>query len=242
MSSQPREQPGRDRDPLSAFAELGRINLADSDLTDVLDRVAQMCRTVIPGADEVSVTLVSQGVPGTAAFTGEMALGLDEAQYEAGRGPCLDAAASRDVRVIADMASESRWPLFTETAVKSGVGSSLSVGIPVRENVTGALNMYSATPHSFDEDAVTVATTFAGYAAVAIANAHLYSTTAALAAQMAEAMASRAVIEQAKGILMAQRRCSADEAFQILSRASQVGNRKLRDVAHDIVASASHSG
>jgi len=201
--------------------------------------VAEMSRTVIPGVDEVSVTLISDGVPGTAAYTGDVALGLDKTQYAAGGGPCLDAAAARESRMVADMATESRWPTFTSNALKLGVKSSLSVGIPIHENITGALNMYSATPHSFDEDAVALATTFAGYAAVAIANAHLYSTTAALAAQMADAMASRAVIEQAKGILMAQRRCSADEAFQILSRASQVSNRKLRDVAHDIVAGTS---
>jgi GAF domain-containing protein len=229
-------------DPLPAFAELGRINLADNDLNEVLSRVAELCRTVIPGADEVSVTLITAGVPGTAVFTGDVALRLDQAQYVAGRGPCLDAAEARDTRVVADMATEARWPLFTASAKEHGMQSSLSVGLPIRDNVTGALNMYSATPHSFDEEAVALASTFAGYAAVAMANAHLYSTTAALADQMAQAMTSRAAIEQAKGILMAQRGCSADQAFQILSRASQVSNRKLRDVAQDIVAGTSHAG
>jgi GAF domain-containing protein len=178
------------------------------------------------------------GVAGTAAFTGEMALALDEAQYEAGYGPCLDAAAAREVRAIADMSTESRWPEFTARAGGEGVRSSLSVGIPVAETVTGALNIYATAAHAFDADAVATAESFAGYAAVALANAHLYSTTAALARQMAEAMSSRAVIEQAKGILIGQRRCSPEEAFQILSRASQAANRKLRDIAQGIVDSA----
>lgn len=76
---------------------------------------------------------------------------------------------------------------------------------------------------------------FAGYAAVALANAHLYETTSALAAQMADAMSTRAVIEQAKGVLIAQQHGSVGEAFDIVSRASQTGNRKLRDIAQAIV-------
>jgi len=77
--------------------------------------------------------------------------------------------------------------------------------------------------------------TFAGYAAVALANAHLYDTTANLAQQMQAAMDSRAVIEQAKGIIMGDRRCTADEAFAILTRLSQDSNRKLRDIAAALV-------
>lgn len=86
--------------------------------------------------------------------------------------------------------------------------------------------------------AVELATAFAGYAAVALANAGLYETQAALARQMAEAMESRAVIEQAKGILVAQWRISPEEALEVLSHASQTGNRNLRDVARALVDSA----
>ena len=111
-------------------------------------------------------------------------------------------------------------------------------GSAVDNTVSGGLNVYSTERDAFDEDAKDHVTTFAGYAAVALANAHLHATAAALADQMAQAMESRAAIEQAKGILIAQRRVSPDEAFNIMSRASQVGNRKLRDIAEGIVAGA----
>jgi GAF domain-containing protein len=228
-------------DPLLAFAELGRINLSQADLGQVLTRVASLAASVIPGADEVSVTLVSGGVAGTATFTGEVAMSLDESQYDSGYGPCLDAAAQHAVFVVDDMTSESRWPAFAAAAVERGVRSSLSVGIPIQEKVSGAINIYGLADRAFDADAVALAQTFAGYAAVAMANAHLYSTTAALAEQMAEAMSSRAVIEQAKGILMAQQGVSAEEAFDILSRASQAANRKLRDIAEAMVEGAARS-
>lgn len=229
-------------DPLVAFAELGRINLSQADLGQVLSRVATLAASVIPGAVDVSVTLVTKGVAGTATFTGELAMALDETQYDSGYGPCLDAAAQHAVFVVDDMATDSRWPAFAAAALERGVRSSLSVGIPIQEAVSGAINIYGLQGSAFDDEAVALAQTFAGYAAVAMANAHLYSTTAALAEQMAEAMSSRAVIEQAKGIIMAQRGVTAQEAFEILSRASQAANRKLRDIAESLVEGAASPG
>lgn len=225
-------------DPVSAFADLARIRFADHDLQQVLTRVATLARDVIPRTTDVSVTLVIDGVAGTAAYTGDLALALDEAQYDSGYGPCLDAAQQQTVHVIADMTLETRWRAFTADAIRHGAAASLSVGIPVHDSATGAMNIYSDRVAAFDDDAVLLAQTFAGYAAVAMANASLYATTAALADQMAQAMASRAVIEQAKGILMARQQLNADEAFEVLSKASQAANRKLRDIAQAMVDGA----
>jgi AmiR/NasT family two-component response regulator len=108
----------------------------------------------------------------------------------------------------------------------------------VEEKIDGALNLYGVQDRAFDDRAVLLAETFAGYAAVALANANLYGVTAKLARQLQTAMASRAVIEQAKGIIMGNRRCTADEAFAVLIRISQDSNRKLRDVAATLVAKA----
>ncbi|MCU1601341.1 MAG: hypothetical protein JWO22_2050 [Frankiales bacterium] len=226
---------------MMALAELGKINLAESDLTAVLERVSALTKSSLLGVAEVSVTLVTDGVAGTAAYTGELALALDEAQYGAGSGPCLAAAEKESVFVIEEMSHETRWPEFTADAVRHGARSSMSIGIPLHSTVTGALNIYATESGVFDEAAVELARTFAGYAAVALANASLYDTTAALARQMAAAMASRAVIEQAKGILVAQRGISPEEAFQVLSRASQTANRKLRDIAQAMVDGARSS-
>jgi GAF domain-containing protein len=225
-------------DPMTAVAELSRIKLSETDLNQVMARVAELAKRAIPGAAEVSVTLVTGGVPQTAAYTGDVALMLDEKQYDTGHGPCVDAANERTVFLIRDMTTETRWPRFTEQAVAQGVSASLSVGMPVEDTVTGALNIYAVQPGALEEDDIELASTFASYAAVALANANLYSTTAKLAAQMDEAMRSRAVIEQAKGILIAQQHVTVDEAFDILIRASQASNRKLRDIAEALVTKA----
>jgi GAF domain-containing protein len=225
-------------DPTAAFGELGRIKLAETDLDGVLARVSELAKQTLEGASEVSVTLVRSKCAHTAAFTGELALQLDEWQYDNGHGPCLDASAAATTMSIPDMTGETRWPQWANRALAAGAHSSLSIGLPVQESVTGALNVYATTPNAFNDDTIVLAQTFAGYAAVALANAHLYDTTATLAQHMQAAMDSRAVIEQAKGIIMGERRCTADEAFAILTKVSQDSNRKLRDVAAALVASA----
>jgi GAF domain-containing protein len=228
-------------DPTEAFAELGRIKLSETNLDGVLRTIADLAKRTIPGADEVSVTLVRDKGPHTAAFTGELALNLDESQYETGRGPCLDASAAAATLSVPEMSGESRWPQWAARSAELGINSSLSIGLPVQETVTGALNIYAAKPDAFDDDAIAVGQTFAGYAAVALTNAHLYDATATLAQQMQAAMESRAVIEQAKGIIMGDRRCTADEAFNILTQVSQTSNRKVRDVAAALVARAAET-
>src|SRR5206468_3630067 len=109
--------------------------------------------------------------------------------------PCLDASASASTLSVPDMAGEKRWPQWARQATEEGVGSSLSIGLPIHETVSGAINIYATKPDAFDDDAVVLAQTFAGYGAVALANAHLYDATATLAQQLQAAMDSRAVIE-----------------------------------------------
>jgi GAF domain-containing protein len=221
-----------------AFAELARIDFAHHDLRGVLGQVAGLAKRTLVSNGEVSVTLIRGTQAYTAAFTGDSALALDETQYESGYGPCMDAAGAAETLVIADMATDERWPAFARTAVDAGVLSSLSISLPIQDSVVGALNVYAVKPHAFDADAIALGRTFAGYAAVAIANAHLLDNAAATARQMGEAMEYRAVIEQAKGILMGGRRCTPEEAFSILRNLSNSSNRKLRDVAAALVEEA----
>lgn len=222
-------------DAAQAFAELGSIDLSTHDMQAVLARVAERTKQTIPGADEVSVSMLRDGKAATAAFTGELALQLDERQYEEGHGPCMEAAQSGSAVLVTNLETDDRWPDYVPSALEAGARSSLSVPLPIQEAVTGALNIYSREVRAFDEEACELAAAFAGYAAVAVANAQLLADAATLARQMQEAMASRAVIEQAKGVLMAQRGCDPDAAFDMLSRASRTSNRKLRDIAAAIV-------
>jgi GAF domain-containing protein len=237
-SGDDRPAPVTAMNPALAFAELGRVVLAETSLEEVLDRVVALARRAIPAASDVSVTMLLDEKAATTACTGPTALELDEGQYEAGYGPCLDAIRGGETITIADMAAETRWPEYTPKAVARGVRSSVSIALPVQQQLLGGLNLYAPSPEAFDEASTALGRMFADYAAVAIANAHLYTEATTLAADMRKAMESRAVIEQAKGIIMAGRHCSAEEAFTQLSQVSQRSNRKLRDVAAALVARA----
>jgi GAF domain-containing protein len=223
-------------DPVVAFAELGRTKLSEVSLDDFLGRVAALAQQTLPGADEVSITLVPEQGPYTAVHTGDLALHLDERQYEQLGGPCLQAAAENTTISVPHAAGDTRWSGWALKAAAAGVGSVLAVGLPIIDTVSGALNIYGRRPAAFGGQATLLAQTFASYAAVALANAYLYHSNADLARHLQAAMDSRAVIEQAKGIVMAERRCTADEAFAFLAAVSQETNRKVRDVAATLVA------
>ena len=225
-------------EPQDAFAELARITLADHSLDSVMDRIAVLAKTTLGLNGEVSVTLVERGKPSTVAQTGALAVELDERQYDRGYGPCLDSIDGGEPLIVSDMDDEPRWPDWAKSAAALGAGSSLSMPVPLQREVSAALNIYSLDRDAFDDAAVELASTFAAYAGVALANMHLYTAQGQVAEQLQQAMQSRAVIEQAKGILMGQRRCSAQEAFDLLVRLSQDTNRKLRDVAQALVDDA----
>jgi len=222
-------------DSAAAFAELSTLAVSARPLAEVLQRTTELTRAVMGPSVEVSVTLIDGDAATTPAATCEWTLTLDETQYAYGHGPCLDAARAGHLALIADVAGDGRWPAFAEAAVRAGVISMASVPLPVQRHVVGALNLYARQSGIFDADRMQLAEQFASYAGVAIGHTALYLTSARLAAQMHEAMASRAVIEQAKGILMAVHHCDEDAAFARLVRASQRDHQKLREVARDIV-------
>jgi GAF domain-containing protein len=227
-------------DEARALRDLASIVLGDNSFEAVLDRATHVAKRAIAGADEVSVTMHRGGTPVTVASSGALAEAVDERQYAVDAGPCLDAARTGRMLVVSDFATEDRWPEYVPKAREAGVGSSLSVPLLLDDRPIGAFNAYARAARAFDNPkAHRLAEDLAAYAGIVLNNAELYFTATSRADQLAMAMQSRAVIEQAKGILMAGRRCGADEAFDILVRLSQQSHRKLRDVAAALVRETS---
>jgi GAF domain-containing protein len=217
--------------------ELNRVVLVGRTLDDVLAEITRIAAAGIPGAEATSITLLRDDKPFTAAYHGEMARAADELQYEKGYGPCMDAGRGGVVLRIDDMARETRWPDYAaRVTAETGVRSSLSVPLPYQGNSIGALNNYSTEPAAFASPAsIEAGLEVAEVVAVAVANAEAHWQLGEQARNMRIAMDSRAVIEQAKGVLMAQRHVDAEQAFEILREASQRYNRKLREIALGIV-------
>ena len=220
-----------------ALELLGRLSLRELSMDKLLQTVADLTKTVMPGNPEASVLLLVKDRPTTVVSTGELATDLDETQYDRGHGPCLHAARTGEVTEIRDTRVDGRWPDYAPSAAERGNLSSLSIPLAIdqEEQVTGALNIYARRPDAFDEDSRSVATRFGPYAAVAAGNLYAYRSARDMADNLQTALESRAVIDQAKGILMERHKLTADQAFQLLARASMHSNRKVRDVAETLV-------
>ncbi len=218
----------------TAVRTLSRLLLAEETLETTLHRVASLaCRTLSP-CDLASVTMITDGRPSTPVHTDPEADDLDRAQYRSQRGPCLEAYDVGQVvrRTIAD--GGAGWPEFTAEAKKSGVRSVLAVPLVDSDRPLGALNLYSKTD-SYSEADEDTAVLFSEQAAVACANAEVYWRTYSLTEHLREALESRDIIGQAKGILMARRGCTPDVAFEALRKVSQHRNIKLRQIAEQVV-------
>jgi GAF domain-containing protein len=225
-----------------SVAKLARILLPNQDLSGVLATVTELACQTVPGCEGASVSLISDATEGgmaTFAPTDEWTNTLDNLQYDAQEGPCLQAARTGVVIPVDDFQTESRWPKFVSTALQHGLNSSLSLPLTVAADRIGGLNLYSRQIGGYSEDSVSAGQRLATHAAVLVANAQAYERTLRLVDQLQAALASRAEIEQAKGILMAESHISADQAFDVLRRASQRNNVKLRVIARQIVANAS---
>ena len=210
--------------------------LDEEGLDDTLRRVAYLACSSPIGADNAGVTLQREGGPATAAYSGEAALSLDEAQYAADDGPCLAAFRSGETLRLDHIADHAdRWPKFTAVAAELGIVSSLSLPLRLKAETVGALNLYASHALTFSDESVYLATLFAEQAALAVTNAEVYWNTHALTEHLTAALENRDVIGQAKGVLATRHRITMDEAFERLRRTSQNLNVKVRDVA-DYVA------
>lgn len=218
----------------AALDELG-LTLLDAESThSVLQKVVDLVCSVMPEGVDASITLVRDGQATTAAYTGQLARDLDELQYEMGYGPCMEAAVGGYPIRITDGRIEDRWPSYMPTFLERGALSSLAVPVPAA-HPTAALNVYAIDTDAFTDADVRTAAHFASYAAVALANMDALENARDLAENLQAAMRFRSVIEQAKGILMERHKLTADQAFRLLAETSMHTNRKVRDVAENLV-------
>ncbi|MEP6632424.1 MAG: GAF and ANTAR domain-containing protein [Lapillicoccus sp.] len=214
---------------------VARVALTGRDLEDVLGEITTIARRAIPGVDASSVTLIRGEKAFTAAYDGQMALDADELQYERGYGPCVDAGLAGQAMAIDDMTTEQRWPDYCRAVAARGVGSSLSIPLPFQSTTIGALNNYALRAHAFGDVDRPLAEEVASWIALAIGHADLAAQADDELSHLRAAMKSRAVIEQAKGILVERFKVTEEMAFTMLSRSSQTTNVKLREVASELV-------
>jgi hypothetical protein len=217
-----------------AFDELGRLSFAEHSLESVVEKVTELAARFLDGEPVTSVTIVTRK-PTTVAASGPLATELDEEQYRLGDGPCLTAATTGRPAEIPDMRAPSNWGRFAAYAADRGCGGVLSFPLPVQERVQGALNVYARNVPLTDPETLDLVARFAAYAVVPVSNMYLYQGAVEKAEHLQAALDSRAVIDQAKGILMERSKLTADAAFRVLAKVSMERNIKVRDVAEEFV-------
>ncbi|MDR7254822.1 GAF domain-containing protein [Nocardioides sp. BE266] len=204
---------------------------AQSDPPHTLETMVAITPEFFDYCDFVGVSLVERDRIRTPAATNEKLRELDESQYDLGQGPCREAIREHETVLVEDLETDDRWPVWGRAMVTElGIRSSLSFRLFTRpDNSWGALNVYSTRPHAFSDEDVLHGHTIAAMSAVVLARSindeHL-----------ARALESRTVIGQALGMVMERYGLDEETAFNVLRRLASEDNRKLRDLAAQVVA------
>ena len=213
-------------------------------MDELLAQVALAAEDAIPEADGVGVTLLrlrqKENRVETRISSADFVAAVDRVQYElVDEGPCITAALERQTVSSGSIGGDRRWPRFGPRVGRLGVHSVLSLPMLLPNgDVVGALNAYAFAKDAFDPRSVSLGQLFAAPAGIAVHNSHVLAEAQAQAAQLQAAMASRAVIDQAIGVLRSRTGASADECFARLRTISQNGNVKLVQVAERVLDEA----
>lgn len=215
----------------SKLGDLARELQQEQDTEALLEDIVHAALDLIPHVSDASVSVVTgRRTVESRAASGDLPRRIDALQSEVGEGPCIDAAYEHRIVRVPDMGHEARWPKFAQAAHDAGARSMLSFQLFVKGDNLGALNLYGDDVDIFDEESEHVGQLVGAHAAVAFSDAQEIN-------QLNQAMGTRDLIGQAKGILMERFKINSLQAFQILTRASSETNIKLRDVADHLANS-----
>jgi transcriptional regulator with GAF, ATPase, and Fis domain len=229
-----------DVDLQTSLTSLSRLAMGQGQqgLEDLLRHVAEYAVEAIPGADGAGLTLLETDRVDTMVASADFVREVDAIQYGIGEGPCIAAAAEGRTVHSGSLGADTLWPRFGARVVRLGVHSVVSLPLVVGSDVLGAMNVYAHARDAFDERSVQLGELFSVPAAISVQNAQALAQARRLAVQLQTALTSRAVIDQALGIVMSRAGCSTAEAFGRLRVVSQSENRKLSVVAQHVVDEA----
>lgn len=218
----------------SSFSEVAVALFAPGTVEGTLQRIVELAVVAVDGCESAGVLVAEDGgPPATIAASSPLAVTLDQMQIDAGGGPCLDAARRGSTIYVSDLLGDPRWPEFGASAADAGVRAVLAYTLATGRR--GALNLYAPRPDAFGTDARAQGLLFATLARLALDSARERALDAERAVNLTEALRTREVIGQAQGILIEREHITGEQAFEVLRRASQHLNVKLREVAADLV-------
>lgn len=238
VAAQTIANPSADEDPAAAltadFSRIARALFSAGSVEDTLAQVVDLAVSTIEGCDFAGILLLDHGVATSRVYTDEIVTTIDALQRLHQEGPCQDAIDTRMAVYAGDLGDDRRWPRFGPEATAKGMRSLLAFPL-FANDAPGALNLYARYPEAFGVVDRAKGLLLAALAALALSSAQTHEDDERRAANFHAALATREVIGQAEGILMERERITADQAFDILRRASQHLNLKLREVAKMLI-------
>ncbi len=223
----------------AAAVQLQDLIVGSENVEDFLDGLAEFSAAVLSqsaGSDiECGVTLQRRKKTMTVAGSSSNAVVLDRIEQRLGGGPCIEALRIKELVLLADVDTDPRWPEYQAQLADHGCYSTLGVPLEIGDDSAAALNFFAPATGVFTAGVVAEAAGFADLAGRALRLAVRLGTAQGRAEDLQAAMEHRTAIDLACGVVMAQNRCSQEDAMRILARVSSNRNQKLRAVAADIL-------
>lgn len=225
------------------FLQLHDLISGSSNVADFLTELSAVAASTLSDTAgvliECGVTLRRRKRSATIAGSSERAALLDKLEQALGDGPCITALNAMKPVVLPDVGTDTRWPDYQKVLAENGCRSVLGVPLALDENQSAALNFFASEPHVFAPNVIARAEGFADLAGRALRLALRIADAQTLADDLRAAMANRTTIDLACGVIMAQNRCSQEEAMALLAKASSHRNQKLRDLAAGVLGRVS---
>jgi GAF domain-containing protein len=228
-----------DDDGLEAsLAGLSGLLTGPRPVQETMVRIAEFAVRAVPGAEGAGLTMLEDDRPQTVVASAEFVHAVDDVQYGLGEGPCLVAVETRRTQTSGSLGGDARWPRFGPRVGRMGVHSAVSLPLLLPDRVVGALNVYAHGKDAFGSEAVRIGEMFARPAAVSVHNAQILAQSQRLAEQLGAALVSRAVIDQALGVIMSRTGATPKEAFERLRAMSQSQHVKVAEVSRALLDEA----
>ncbi|MBY5161332.1 GAF and ANTAR domain-containing protein [Salsipaludibacter albus] len=221
-----------------AFEDYASALLTRYQIGDVLYRLTDQVVDVL-GVDGAGVSIAQDGEDLSFVAATDADVAVIEAQQESGgEGPCHEAYHTGEAVTVHDLADESRWPEYRETAMDQGCRAVAGLPMPTHVRRIGALNLYQHDPHDWTDDEISTGQLLANMASGYILNHDALAQSSTLVDQLQGALDSRVIIEQAKGIVAARRGVTTAAAFQLLRDRARSTNVRLHDLCQEVVDTA----
>jgi ANTAR domain len=212
------------------------LTLAGVSESRAMNRLVELAARHVPGCSGASAMLWQDDEPAVTAASHPDLSELAQVQQECGRGPVADALAGEAQVSCPDTLSETRWPEYARQALAVGVRCSLTL-VYRSGPVALTLTLYATRPRALNPDRLPIGELLVAFGGATMRNTTEYGAAQRTARQLTEGADSRAVVDQAKGILMAGFSCSAEEALRRMREISQARHIKVTEVARRIVES-----